>query len=213
MIRINLLSRKKRVERQGEKTQTWLLVAFGVVLLEIVALVVYHGFKLEELKVQERKNSELSSQIDQSKKAVAKHAEVTEKLAQLRAREEAIAKLQSARSGPTSILLELSRLLSPGRGPTIDAGRLNQLRRDDPLAAFNPNWDVRRLWIVNFREDKRRLRIEGLARDGEDVSELARRMSLSDYFVGVKLLPARRQVDATTKVELVRFSLEAEVKY
>jgi type IV pilus assembly protein PilN len=134
-------------------------------------------------------------------------------LAQLRAREEAIAKLQSARSGPTSILLELSRLLSPGRGPTIETGRMNQLRRDDPAAAFNPNWDARRLWIVNFKEDKRKLRIEGLARDGEDVSELARRMSLSDYFRGVRLLPARRQVDATTKVELVRFSLEAEVNY
>lgn len=212
MIRINLLTRKKRVERQ-EKTQTWLLVAFGLVLLEVVALVVYHSFKVEELKVQERKNAELSAQIDQSKKAVAKHAEVKEKLAQLRAREEAIAKLQSARSGPTSILLELSRLLTQGRGPTVDAGKLNQLRRDDPAAAFNPNWDTRRLWIVNFKEDKRKLRIEGLARDGEDVSELARRMSLSDYFVGVKLLPARRQVDQATKVELVRFSLEAEVKY
>ena len=100
MIRINLLTRKRsRVERQ-EKTQTWLLVAFGLVLLEIVALVIYHGFKLEDLKVQERKNSELTAQIDQSKKAVARHAEVKEKLAQLRAREEAIAKLQSARSGP-----------------------------------------------------------------------------------------------------------------
>ena len=66
---------------------------------------------------------------------------------------------------------------------------------------------------MSFKEDKRKLRIDGLARDGEDVSELARRMSLSDYFVGVKLLPARRQVDAATKVELVRFSLEAGVKY
>jgi len=213
MIRINLLTRKRsRVERQ-EKTQTWLVVAFGLVLLEIVGLVIYHGFKLEDLKVQERRNSELTAQIDQSKKAVAKHTEVKEKLAQLRAREEAIAKLQSARSGPTSILLELSRLLTLGRGPTVDAGKLSQLRRDDPAAAFNVNWDARRLWILNFKEDKRKLRIEGLARDGEDVSELARRMSLSDYFVGVKLLPARRQVDQATKVELVRFSLEAGVKY
>lgn len=213
MIRINLLTRKKRVERQSEKTQTWLLVAFGLVIFEIMCLVIFHGYKLEDLKTQETKNSELSAQIDQSKKAVAKHAEVKEKLAQLRAREEAIGKLQSARSGPTSILLELSRLLTLGRGPTVDPGKLGQLRRDDPAAAFNPNWDSRRLWIVNFREDRRKLRIEGLARDGEDVSELARRMTLSDYFVGVKLLPARRQVDQATKVELVRFSLEAEVKY
>lgn len=212
MIRINLLARKKRVE-QREKTQVWLLVAFGAVLLEIVALVIYHGFKAEDLKAQQRKNSELSAQIEQSKRTVQNQTDVQKKLEQLRAREEAIAKLQTARSGPTAVLLELSHILTTGRGPTVDPARLNQLRRDDPAAAFNPNWDARRLWITSYREEKRKLRIEGLARDGEDVSELARRMALSDYFAGVKLLPGRRQVDATTKVELVHFSVEAEVRY
>jgi type IV pilus assembly protein PilN len=45
------------------------------------------------------------------------------------------------------------------------------------------------------------------------VSELARRMNLSDYFADVQLLPARRETDSVTKLELVRFSLEAGVKY
>jgi type IV pilus assembly protein PilN len=185
----------------------------GALFVEVVVLVVYHGLKADELRTQERKNAELSGQIDLSKKSVGKHAEVLEKLTQLRAREEAIAKLQSARSGPTAILLELSRILTPGRGPSIDPERLNQIRRDSPLSAFNPNWDTRRLWLLSFKEDKRRLRIDGLARDGEDISELARRMTLSDYFAGVRLLPARREIDALTKIELVRFSVEAEVKY
>jgi type IV pilus assembly protein PilN len=69
------------------------------------------------------------------------------------------------------------------------------------------------LWILSFREESRKVRIDGLARDGEDVSELARRMNLSDYFADVALLPARREVDPATKLELVRFSLEAGVKY
>jgi type IV pilus assembly protein PilN len=176
-------------------------------------LVVFHGFKVEELRVQDQKNSELSSQIDQSKKAVAKQAEIKAKLALFRAREEAISKLQTARTGPTQVLLELARILTAGRGPSMEPARLSQLRRDDPGAAFNSNWDPRRLWILSFKEDKRKMRIEGLARDGEDVSELARRMSLSASFAAVKLLPARRQKDATNKLDLVRFSLEAEVKY
>ncbi len=213
MIRINLLSRKKRAAERQEKTQVWLLVALGVVLLEVVGLVIYHGIRSDELRAQERKNQEISSQIEQGKRTIDKHDEVKQKLALLRAREEAIAKLESARSGPTAVLLELMHILTTGRGPSVDPSRLVQIRRDDPAAAFNANWDARRLWLTSFKEEKRRMHIDGLARDGEDVSELARRLSLSDYFSGVKMLPARRQVDSATHVELVAFSMEAEVKY
>jgi Tfp pilus assembly protein PilN len=78
---------------------------------------------------------------------------------------------------------------------------------------FNPAWDARRLWLTKFSEEQRKLRLEGFAQDGEDVSELARRMNLSAYFADVVLLPANRVVDATTKVEVVKFALEAKVKY
>ena len=128
-------------------------------------------------------------------------------LALLRAREEAITKLQSARSGPTAILMELARILTPGRGPSVDPDRLAQLRRDNPLSVFNPNWDARRLWLTAYTEAQRKLKIDGKARDGEDVSELARRLNLSSYFYDVKLLPATREND------FVKFSIEAKVRY
>ena len=212
MIRINLMPVKRRAER-GDGSQLWLAVVMVVMLAEVAALFVFHGFKSEELKDQQRKNSELSAQIDQSKSAVANHDDVKGKLDQLRAREEAIGKLQSARTGPTAILLELARLLTPGRGPSVDPDRLSQLRRDNPLAVFNPSWDSRRLWLTKFVENSRALHLEGFAQDGEDVSELARRMNLSSYFADVKLLPAVRQVDQTTHTEVVSFALEAKVKY
>lgn len=212
MIRINLIGQRKRTQLK-EGSQLWLGVVLGLMLLEIIALFVFHGLKAEELAEQERKNRELSSQIDQSKKSIGEHTAVRDKLAQLRAREEAIGNLQTARTGPTAVLLELSRILTPSKGPTIDAARLNQLRRDNPLSAYNPAWDPHRLWLTSYKEDRRRLRVDGLARDGEDVSELARRMSLSDYFANVRLLPAKRDVDPATKIEVVKFSLEAEVKY
>ncbi|HEY4105241.1 MAG TPA: PilN domain-containing protein [Polyangiaceae bacterium] len=212
MIRINLMPQKRRVE-QSDGSQLWLAVVMVLMLALVAALFVFHGFKGEELKDQLRKNAELQAQIDQSKSAVANHADVKAKLDQLRAREEAIGKLQSARTGPTAVLLELARLLTPGRGPTVDPDRLSQLRRDDPLAMFNPAWDARRLWLSKFVEDHRKLHIEGFAQDGEDVSELARRMNLSSYFADVRLLPASRQVDSTTHLEVVGFALEAKVKY
>lgn len=206
MIRINLLAQKKRAER-AEGSQVWLAVVMVVVLAEVAGLFVYHSFKAEELADQQRKNAELTSQIEQAKKNVVNHAQVKSELATLRAREAAIQKLQSARSGPTAVLMELARILTPGRGPSVDPDRLAQLRRDNPLSVFNPNWDSRRLNLVSFVESKRKVKIDGFARDGEDVSELARRLNLSTLFYDVTLLPATREKDT------VKFSLEAKVRY
>jgi type IV pilus assembly protein PilN len=212
LIRINLLAQRKRSEA-AETSQAWLVAVMLVVLAEVVILFVYHGFKGEELTDQLRKNRELNAQIDQSKKAVSNHTEVKQKLDTLRAREEAIHRLQTARSGPTGVLLELARVLTPGRGPSVDPDRLAQLRRDNPLSMFNPGWDARRLWITSFVEAQRRVKIEGKARDAEDVSELARRLNLSSFFHDVRLLPAKREVDAKSKLDVVSFSIEAKVRY
>jgi type IV pilus assembly protein PilN len=206
MIRINLLAQKKRAEG-AEGSQLWLVVVMVVVLAEVAALFVLHSFKAQELSDQQRKNAELTTQIEQAQKNVANHDQVKAELALLRARETAIQKLQSGRSGPTAILMELARILTPGRGPSVDPDRLAQLRRDNPLSVFNPNWDARRLWITSYVEAQRKLKIDGTARDGEDVSELARRLNLSSYFYDVKLLPALRKAD------FVEFSIEAKVRY
>jgi type IV pilus assembly protein PilN len=206
MIRINLLAQKKRAER-SDGSQVWLAAVMVVVLAEVAALFVLHSFKAEELADQQRKNNELTSQIEQAKRNVQNHEQVKADLASLRERETAIQKLQSARSGPTAILMELARILTPGRGPSVDPDRLAQLRRDNPLSVFNPNWDARRLWITSYTEAQRQLKIEGKARDGEDVSELARRLNLSSYFYDVRLLPAAREAD------FVKFSIEAKVRY
>jgi type IV pilus assembly protein PilN len=206
MIKINLLAQKKRADR-SDVSQVWLAVVMVVVLAEVAALFLLHSFKAEELTEQERKNAELTSQIDQAKKNVASHEQVKADLALLRAREEAIQQLQSGRSGPTAILMELARILTPGRGPSVDPDRLAQLRRDNPLSVFNPNWDSRRLWLTGYVEAQRKLKIDGKARDGEDVSELARRLNLSSYFYDVNLLPATRDSD------FVKFSIETKVRY
>jgi type IV pilus assembly protein PilN len=78
---------------------------------------------------------------------------------------------------------------------------------------YNPNWDSRRLWLLRFVESDRTVRLEGMARDGEDVSELARRMNLSSYFHDVQLLPAKREIEKTSGLPMVAFKLEAKVRY
>lgn len=212
MIRINLLPQPRRVERQ-EGSQLWMVAILVLLLAEIAGFFVWHGQLAEELELRQRTNRELQAQIDQSKRTVANHGEVLKKLDELRSREAAIQQLQAARTGPTGVLLELARMLTPGRGPSVSPEKLSQVRRENPLSMHNVGWDPRRLWLTSYVEKNRSVKLDGSARNGEDVSELARRMNLSDYFTDVKLLPGQKSKDKATGLSLVDFQLEAKVQY
>ena len=221
MIRINLLPQKRQlkgrtapVETSGEgASQMWLLGVLGVLLVEVVILIFVYKSKQDQLTVVERKNNELKGTISQIQKDMANHEQIKGQLKELRDREDAIQKLQGARTGPTSTLLELSRILSAGRGPTVDRDKVEQLRRENPLAVPNPNWDTKRLWLTNYQEADRQVKLVGLARDAEDVSEFLRRLQLSDYFYEVKLLTGLKTVDSVTKLDLMKFELSTKVRY
>jgi type IV pilus assembly protein PilN len=213
MIRINLLPRKRRAEPQSTAGQGWMIAVAVVLLVQAAGWFGWHQYKSTEFDKQKRRNAELTAQIEQSKRAVTNQADIKAKLADLRAKEDAIAALQSARTGPTAVLLELARLLTPGRGPTVDPVRLDQLKRENPLAVFSSNWDSRRLWLTRFVEKDRSVQIGGLARDGEDVSEFARRLGLSSYFDNVRLLPGKRASTGKTNLEVVEFELQAKARY
>ena len=223
MIRINLMPQKRPMRRRGEaggaetssggESQAWLAFVLGAVLLEVIVLLFVYKTKQDELTKVAKTNQELTANIDSIKKEIANHGEIKSSLKELRDREEAIQKLQSARTGPTATRLELSRIMTPGRGPTVDRDKLEQLKRDNPSSVPNANWDARRLWLMSYKEGDRTVRLGGLARDGEDVSEFLRRLTLSDYFYEVKLLPASKAIDPVSKLELVRFEMSAKVRY
>jgi type IV pilus assembly protein PilN len=212
VIRVNLLPQKRR-KPAASRGDMWLAASLLLVALEVVGCFIWYGSKQDELEQQQSKNRALQAQIDQIRDVSKNHEDVKKQLVVLRDREQAIAKLQSARTGPTAMLLEVARMLTPGRGPSVDPSALTELRRNNPGQDFNATWDARRLWLVRFVESGRTVRLEGMARDGEDVSELARRMNLSTYFFDVQLLPAKRELDKTTNLPLVSFKLEAKVRY
>lgn len=225
MIRINLLPNKKVLKRRGETgapdvagggdegSQVWLAFVLGAILLEVIVLLFVYKTKQDQLTQVQKHNTELSGNIDNIKREISQHAGIKAQLKELRDREDAIQKLQSARTGPTATMLELSHILTPGRGPTVDRDKLEQLKRDNPGAVPNPGWDPRRLWMSSYKEQDRIVKVAGFARDGEDVSEFLRRLSLSDYFYDVKLLPAQKAIDSQTHLELVKFEMSAKVRY
>lgn len=232
MIRINLIERKRQQSRDWG--QTWLLFVLAAVLLEIIVLFFVQADLDAELDQLNQRNLELRAQVDAKKALISDHAAVRAELSALRAREDAISKLQNARTGPTAVLLELARILTQGRGPTTSPEELNRLRRENPLAMFNVNWDPRRLWLQEVDEletgkkssrkltdigyktqpGERVIQLKGVARDGEDVAEFAKRLNLSGYFYDVALLPASefRSVGGGQS-EYVDFALAAKVRY
>ncbi len=213
MIRVNLLPQKRGARGSAPaQSPRWLLAVLGVLVFEIVLLFIFHKQKLDEVQKQKNTNAVLSGQIESIRKLVANHEEIKKTLATLRAREDAITKLQTARSGPTAVLLELAQVLTRDKGPTADQERLNQLKKENPLSVYNPGWDVRRLWLTSYIESDRVVKIEGLARDGSDVSELAQRLKLSTYFYEVSLLPGKKESDKD-KLDFVDFALQMKVRY
>ena len=215
MIRVNLLAQRRETKRTTsmEPGQGWILAVVGVVLLQVLVLFFFHRAKLDALGDINRDNASVQASIDKIKKDTSDHPQIKSQLQELRDREEAIQKLQAARTGPTSTLLELSKVLTVGRGPTTDKDKLEQLKRDNPTAVPNPNWDPRRLWIMKYTELDRSVKIEGLARDGEDIAEFLRRLALSDYFYDVRPLPASEVADKDTKINLKQFAVSAKVRY
>jgi type IV pilus assembly protein PilN len=217
MIRVNLLPGKREKAGRGgvtvEPGQGWLGIVFAAVLVEVVVLYLFHHSMQTDLTSINAESGRLDSQIAKIKTDTKDHKDVLDQLAALRDREAAINKLQSARTGPTSALLEISRVLSVGRGPTTDRDKLEQLKHENPAAVPNPTWDPRRLWINKYTEVDRTVKIEGLARDGEDVAEFERRLALSDYFYDVKPPSATEKMDDVSHVSLKQFTIVAKVKY
>ena len=214
MVRINLLPDRRPAARgrsaSGEPTQVWVLGVLGALVATIIVCLFIQKMKQDEFAAIVAENGRTQGQID---KDMANHEQIKTQLKELRDREEAIQKLQGARTGPTATLLELAHVLTSGRGPTTDRDKLEQLRRDNPAEVYNQNWDARRLWLTSYMESDRTVKLGGLARDGEDVSELERRLKLSDYFSDVKLLPGQKITDNASHQELFRFELSAKVKY
>lgn len=213
MIRINLLPQSKRPSAAAGAGggQLWGVVYLVGVGITMIALAGVYFVKLGELNEQKSQNAALNREITQLRTRSARLEEVQGSLDRSRRLEEVVADLNRARSGPLRVVMELSHVLSENNGPTIADGRLEQLRQENPLAGFNPAWDVRRLWITRFDEQARVVTVKGRARTNDDVAEFLRRISLSELFSEVAL--TKTQSSTANGLELIDFELTCKVTY
>ncbi len=218
MIRINLLPQAKKTVRAPTaatpgSSQGWViayLVALVLWGVGLAAVYIVYGNSLEE---QQQRNAALDRQIQQLRTKSAQLEEVREKLAASQRLEELVGELESARLGPTRVMMELIRILSVDGGPTIDAERLEEIRRNNPLAGYNRSWDPRRLWLTEFQEENRECRIHGEGKTNEDVAEFLRRLALSEVFEEVTLTKTEAQGDRESGLTFIGFELTCKVRY
>ncbi len=218
MIRINLLPQSKKAARAaasggGGSSTGWIVGYLVAAVLTAVVCTVFYVGKLGEIGEQQAQNQALRDSTAQVTAQSASIDEVRAALDRSQQLEAVVAELQRARFGPTRVLMELSRILSVGGGPSIDSRRLEELRRNNPLAGFNRSWDIRRLWLTSFVEEDRQVRIVGVGRTNEDVAEFLHRLALSDSFADIRLEKTEAAEDADTSLAVIEFELTAQVRY
>jgi type IV pilus assembly protein PilN len=215
MIRINLLPQAKRATATTNTgTQVWGYLYLAAAVVWCVALAFVYFSVISDRDQVLAQNADLTRQIEQVKAKGGNLAELQKQLEKARQLEEVVNKLIAARQGPTRMLLELSAILSQGRGPNVDPKKLEEMRKSNPEAGFSPGWDTRRLWIKSFKEDQLTCTITGEARNNEDIAEFLRRLSLSSSFEDVSLVRTGQPTGGNAAAQAsVSFDLKCKVRY
>jgi Tfp pilus assembly protein PilN len=214
MIRINLIPRAKRQTSEGVGVQVWGVTYLVCAVIWGLALAFVYFSLNSELEQQLAANDELGRQIKKVKAESGNIEDLNKELEKSRKLGDVVKGLLDARQGPARMLLELSAILSPGRGPNVDTKRLEEQRKINPEAGFSPGWDPHRLWITGFVEESRGCRITGVARNNEDIAEFLRRLTLSQLFENVVLVrTGDAKVSASSDTPGVGFELTCKVRY
>jgi len=131
-------------------------------------------------------------------------------------REAAITKLVRAKSVPAHLLQELGDILTPGRMPTMTremADRTSDGPKGDPNRHFAVDWDPKHVWITSFAEKGGAFTLEGGAQSDGDVTQLAKRLQASVYFLDVTPRGGERTQDQNGNISYYTFTITGKVVY
>jgi type IV pilus assembly protein PilN len=215
MLKINLLpSERGRARGQAPGVSNLLVIGVvGSLVLLIGGLFLFHATQQSALDDLKSQNQRAQAEIDSIKARVSDHQKILDELAEIRRREEAIEQLQAARTGPTSMLVEISHVLSERGTPTADPQVVEELRTRDPSRLWNNSWSVQNLMLTQFEEDNRNVKIQGEGRSPNDVSEFMTRLQLSLYFQNVRLERTESVVNNETRLQVQRFNVTGRARY
>jgi type IV pilus assembly protein PilN len=232
MIRINLLPQKKsKRAARGTMTpsmrgrssggdgngQTQFLMGCGALLVAgaLVFFLVHKPMADERKRLEditERKTTE-----NNAAKAKLKDYENLKKVVEsAKERSASIEKLVKAKAVPANLLQELGDILTQGRAPTMT----NEMRdkvsdgpKGDPNKRYQADWDPKHVWITSFIEKGGEFTLKGGAQSDPDVTQLAKRLQASVYFMDVAPKGGAQTLDRDTGLQYYDFTITGKVVY
>jgi Tfp pilus assembly protein PilN len=127
-----------------------------------------------------------------------------------------IQRLVSAKVVPAHVLHELGEILTASKYPTMTedmAKRTGNGPESDPNKRFQADWDASHVWLTGFSDTGGDFKLEGGAQSESDVTQLAKRLGASAYFLDVTPAGGERVADASTGTNYYRFTITGKVVY
>jgi type IV pilus assembly protein PilN len=211
MIRINLHPVRQIKKVQEGRRQLIIFVVF--IAVEVLAMMLIYSQKSGAIDETTQRISLLKVKVEELKKRVGDFDRLKAQRERLIAQRNIINTLQKGRTGPVSMMRELSDILTKGKGPTVDQTKYEILLKRDPNAGFDPKWNPSRLWIERFSERSGNVTIVGKAKDHDDVAEFSKRLNLSKYFANSNIMRGDLIKDFKLGMKVVRFSLRCQVTF
>jgi type IV pilus assembly protein PilN len=216
MIKINLLPQRKP-KRASEPGQRQVVV--GAAALAVAAAVTFVAVHLplsSDVSALEESNEDLSQDIAAKRRQLKDADNLKRVVAAAEERAVAIEALIKAKSVPAYLLQELSDILTPGRLPTMTkamAMRISEGPQGDANRRFALDWDPKHVWITSFTETAGAFVLDGGAQSDPDVTQLAKRMQASVYFLEVTPRGGERLSDRDSNVSYYKFTITGRVVY
>ena len=187
MIRINLLPQK--TSPKEIKGRRLFLAGVGILSLTLLLVVVHYNITVDRTQITKYRREaaryrKLLSKLPKLKKIPKEKIKELEK--EYHTKEAAVKRIESVRSNPVFALLELSRILSIGKGPTVDPAKAKL------SLELDSSWDPTSVWLTQIKEKNRIAEISGFARSNHDVSEFAKRLNVSAYFVNPSIMETKQ---------------------
>ena len=210
MIRINLLPHKEARKRKSGQQQVVLFVLAFVV--EIAALLFYMNHKESGLTEWIEKNKKIATGISGFKRDLAQQRNLELQKKTLLDRQKIQRVLEIP--GPENVLLFLSYVLRPPEQISRTSAGVKNEMDDLRFIGWRVDWDPRNVYLSSLSEASRgTFRIEGTAKNLNDVAEFINRISDAPFFKDIK---GERQTiisDRTLKLEYVKFTISCALDY
>jgi Tfp pilus assembly protein PilN len=214
MITINLLPERRARRATGADASARSL-GFGVlgVLAAAVVVAVFVDLpKRKQLDELTDTNRQLGNAIQAKTKKLAGYAELKKAADEADERYKSIRRLLSTKVVPANVLHELGEILTPNRRPKM-TDDMKQRIESDPNKRFAADWDASHVWLSAFSDTGGVFKLEGGAQSESDVTQLAKRLAASVYFLDVTPAGGERLADSQTGASYYRFTITGKVAY